>query len=126
MEKFFIGEYILSKDKELSDFSELPNIELIRNLAEKYKDKLELMPVQILGKEVELGLAVYLNPKRGTKKEKYVTVINKELFPKDKTLLIKFLKKGLNNLKSFKNNIFTEESYQNAINLIKEIIKNFN
>ena len=101
MEKFFIGEYILSKDKELSDFSELPNIELIRNLAEKYKDKLELMPVQILGKEVELGLAVYLNPKRGTKKEKYVTVINKELFPKDKTLLIKFLKKGLNNLKSF-------------------------
>ena len=64
--------------------------------------------------------------KRGTKKEKYVTVINKELFPKDKTLLIKFLKKGLNNLKSFKNNIFTEESYQNAINLIKEIIKNFN
>ena len=40
MENFFISEYAIQKDKELSYFSKLPNIELIRSLAEKYKDKI--------------------------------------------------------------------------------------
>ncbi len=89
----FLGEINLynniQPDADFGDFSNLPNIRLINQLASEFRERLELMAYQETGNPMELALAVYLRPVLGD--GRIIAILVRNLYPQDPVLVLDYV-----------------------------------
>ena len=79
---YFAGEFIITDGNAPFNFSNLEGLPLedtIKKLAKEYRNRVELLPVQIQREEIELNLGTYLD----TKSERYIFVLNRTTYPEN-------------------------------------------
>jgi len=97
----FFGEIALDvdnpPDKNLGDFENLPNIQIVRYLANKFGDTLELIPYQEAGHPVKIALCGYASLRIGN--GKFIIVLVKDNYSGEKDYLLGVVNKGIGKLK---------------------------
>jgi len=128
MNNYFAGEIeLIDKPftpEDWADFNILPFVDKIRKLAQRYKNRVEIMPYQKQGGKVQLLISGYL--RENTTKRKIIVVLIRKTYPKKfdilKSLTNEAIKK-LQNLKKTK--IFSPISIfrlEKALNKLKSEI----
>ena len=115
----FLGEVAIIRDempdKDFGAFEKLTNLDSVHDLAREFSQFLELMPYQELGKNVEISLAVYLDPIFA--EGRIIAIVARDDYPPDLDSLAKTVQKGIDHLELLRKGIgqrYTSESIDSA------------